>query len=113
MSTPKAAEADRRAAEQDPQGCRQRLKLTARQRRLTIEPQPPRSEPRQQTVIGRGSYGSSRRVYHATPQGRAVHAGWVRMPVEPATISRDLALHLRGARRAVLHWPIGARDRAR
>lgn len=34
------------------------------------------------------------RVYHATPQGREVHADWIRMPVEPATISRDLGLHL-------------------
>lgn len=34
------------------------------------------------------------RVYHATSQGRAAHADWIHMPVEPATISRDLGLHL-------------------
>jgi DNA-binding PadR family transcriptional regulator len=35
-----------------------------------------------------------RRVYHATKRGREVHSHWVRTPVEPATISRELALHL-------------------
>lgn len=35
-----------------------------------------------------------RYVYHITEQGRAVHAAWVREPVDPAEISRELPLHL-------------------
>ena len=35
-----------------------------------------------------------RRVYEPTAQGQAAHAGWVRAPVRPATIARDLGLHL-------------------
>ncbi len=35
-----------------------------------------------------------RRVYELTPTGRAAHMGWLRTPVEPATASRDLGLHL-------------------
>src|ERR1700728_5169813 len=39
--------------------------------------------------------GSRRRyVYHITEQGRAAHADWVRQPVNPATITTDLPLHL-------------------
>jgi DNA-binding PadR family transcriptional regulator len=40
--------------------------------------------------------GRSRRrfVYHITEPGRATHAAWVRRPVNPATISTDLPLHL-------------------
>jgi hypothetical protein len=33
-------------------------------------------------------------VYHATEQGAAVHAAWIREPVNPATVSQDLGLHL-------------------
>lgn len=33
-------------------------------------------------------------VYHITDAGRAAHAGWVRQPVNPATIAADLQLHL-------------------
>jgi DNA-binding PadR family transcriptional regulator len=35
-----------------------------------------------------------RYVYHITEQGRAVHAAWVREPVDPDEISRELQLHL-------------------
>jgi len=35
-----------------------------------------------------------RRVYEPTPTGRAAHAAWLRTPVDPATVSRDLGLHL-------------------
>jgi DNA-binding PadR family transcriptional regulator len=33
-------------------------------------------------------------VYHITEQGRAIHVAWVRQPVNPATITEDLPLHL-------------------
>ena len=35
-----------------------------------------------------------RRVYEPAQAGRAAHASWLRAPVEPATVSRDLGLHL-------------------
>jgi DNA-binding PadR family transcriptional regulator len=35
-----------------------------------------------------------RRVYEPAQAGRAAHASWLRTPVEPATVSRDLGLHL-------------------
>jgi len=35
-----------------------------------------------------------RYVYHITEPGLAAHAAWVRQPVDPATISADLTLHL-------------------
>ena len=35
-----------------------------------------------------------RRVYEPTPPGLAAHLGWLRTPVEPATVGRDLGLHL-------------------
>jgi PadR family transcriptional regulator AphA len=35
-----------------------------------------------------------RRVYEPTPAGRAAHLTWLRTPVEPATVPRDLGLHL-------------------
>jgi DNA-binding PadR family transcriptional regulator len=35
-----------------------------------------------------------RRVYEPTQTGRAAHASWLRTPVDPATVSRDLGLHL-------------------
>jgi DNA-binding PadR family transcriptional regulator len=42
-----------------------------------------------------GQAPSRRRyVYHITEQGRAAHVAWVRRPVDPATISADLGLHL-------------------
>jgi len=33
-------------------------------------------------------------VYHITEPGRAAHAAWVRRPVDPATITTDLPLHV-------------------
>ncbi|HEX3922626.1 MAG TPA: PadR family transcriptional regulator [Streptosporangiaceae bacterium] len=33
-------------------------------------------------------------IYHITEAGLAAHAAWVRQPVNPATISQDLPLHL-------------------
>lgn len=35
-----------------------------------------------------------RYVYHVTEQGAVVHAAWIREPVNPATVSQDLNLHL-------------------
>lgn len=35
-----------------------------------------------------------RRVYEPTLAGRAAHASWLRVPVEPHTAARDLGLHL-------------------
>ena len=35
-----------------------------------------------------------RRVYEPTQAGRTAHVSWLRMPVEPATVARDLGLHL-------------------
>ena len=35
-----------------------------------------------------------RRVYEPTQAGQAAHMSWLRTPVEPATASRDLGLHL-------------------
>jgi DNA-binding PadR family transcriptional regulator len=33
-------------------------------------------------------------VYHITEQGRSAHVAWVRRPVNPATVTRDMPLHL-------------------
>jgi hypothetical protein len=33
-------------------------------------------------------------VYEPTQAGRAVHAAWLRTPVEVSTVARDLGLHL-------------------
>jgi DNA-binding PadR family transcriptional regulator len=41
-----------------------------------------------------GQSARHRRVYEPTPAGRAAHAAWLRTPVDPATVSRDLGLHL-------------------
>jgi DNA-binding PadR family transcriptional regulator len=38
--------------------------------------------------------GRTRHVYEITPAGRAAHLDWLRTPVEPATVSPDLGLHL-------------------
>jgi DNA-binding PadR family transcriptional regulator len=35
-----------------------------------------------------------RRAYEPTPTGRAAHESWLRAPLEPATVARDLGLHL-------------------
>lgn len=41
-----------------------------------------------------GQSARHRRVYEPTEPGRAVHLSWLRTPVAPATVSRDLRLHL-------------------
>ncbi len=41
-----------------------------------------------------GQSARHRRVYEPTRAGRDAHAGWLLTPVEPATVSRDLGLHL-------------------
>jgi DNA-binding PadR family transcriptional regulator len=41
-----------------------------------------------------GEAARRRRVYEITGAGRAEHMSWLRTPVEPATVSRDLGLHL-------------------
>jgi DNA-binding PadR family transcriptional regulator len=41
-----------------------------------------------------GRPARQRRVYEPTHTGRAAHLKWLRAPVEPATASRDLGLHL-------------------
>jgi len=41
-----------------------------------------------------GQSARHRRVYEATEAGRAVNLSWLRTPVEPATVARDLGLHL-------------------
>jgi PadR family transcriptional regulator, regulatory protein AphA len=41
-----------------------------------------------------GQSARRRRVYEPTHTGRAAHLNWLRTPVEPATVSRDLGLHL-------------------
>ena len=47
------------------------------------------------TSFGRaGESARHRRVYEPTQAGRAAHASWLGTPVEPATVSRDLGLHL-------------------
>ena len=41
-----------------------------------------------------GQSARHRRVYESTQTGQAAHLDWLRAPVEPATVSRDLGLHL-------------------
>jgi DNA-binding PadR family transcriptional regulator len=41
-----------------------------------------------------GQSARHRRVYEPTQTGRAAHLNWLRTPVEPATVSHDLGLHL-------------------
>ncbi len=41
-----------------------------------------------------GRSARHRRVYEPTQTGRASHLNWLRTPVEPATVARDLGLHL-------------------
>jgi DNA-binding PadR family transcriptional regulator len=41
-----------------------------------------------------GQSARNRRVYGPTQTGLAAHLNWLRTPVEPATVSHDLGLHL-------------------
>ena len=41
-----------------------------------------------------GQSARHRRVYEPTQTGQAAHLDWLRTPVESATVSRDLGLHL-------------------
>jgi DNA-binding PadR family transcriptional regulator len=45
-------------------------------------------------VPTRSSTHRRRHVYEVTALGRAVHAAWIREPVNPATVSQDLGMHL-------------------
>jgi DNA-binding PadR family transcriptional regulator len=38
--------------------------------------------------------GRAPSVYDPTPRGRTAHERWVRQPIDPGTVSRDLGLHL-------------------
>jgi PadR family transcriptional regulator, regulatory protein AphA len=42
----------------------------------------------------RGVTRRRRHVYQVTAQGSDVHAAWIREPVDPATVSQDLGMHL-------------------
>jgi PadR family transcriptional regulator AphA len=41
-----------------------------------------------------GQPARHRRGYEPTPAGRAAHLSWLRAPVTPATVARDLGLHV-------------------
>jgi DNA-binding PadR family transcriptional regulator len=43
---------------------------------------------------GHGQSARHRHVYEPTQTGQAAHMNWLRTPMEPATVSRDLGLHL-------------------
>jgi PadR family transcriptional regulator, regulatory protein AphA len=48
-----------------------------------------------QAPAGRAAESARRRrVYEPTQAGRALHVDWLRTPVDAATVSRDLGLHL-------------------
>jgi len=48
-----------------------------------------------QAVVGQGAASARRRrVYAPTAAGRTAHVSWLRTPIEPATVGRDLGLHL-------------------
>jgi PadR family transcriptional regulator, regulatory protein AphA len=47
-----------------------------------------------QSPDGAGESARRRRVYEPTQTGRTANVTWLRAPVEPATVSRDLGLHL-------------------
>jgi DNA-binding PadR family transcriptional regulator len=50
---------------------------------------------RAQAPAGRdGQSARHRRVYEPTQTGQATHMSWLRAPIEPATVGRDLGLHL-------------------
>jgi DNA-binding PadR family transcriptional regulator len=43
---------------------------------------------------GAGESARRRRVYEPTEVGQATHMTWLRTPIEPSTVGRDLGLHL-------------------
>jgi ubiquinone/menaquinone biosynthesis C-methylase UbiE/DNA-binding PadR family transcriptional regulator len=47
-----------------------------------------------QAPAGPAEPGRRRVVYEATPSGRATNITWIRAPVAPVSVSRDLGLHL-------------------
>ncbi|MBV8994113.1 MAG: helix-turn-helix transcriptional regulator [Pseudonocardiales bacterium] len=48
-----------------------------------------------QALPGQGGQSARhRRAYEPTQTGRSAHLNWLRTPVEPATVSYDLGLHL-------------------
>jgi DNA-binding PadR family transcriptional regulator len=47
-----------------------------------------------QASHGAIEHGRRRLVYEATPSGRTANITWLRVPVSPVTVSRDLGLHL-------------------
>jgi len=48
-----------------------------------------------QAIVSQGTESARRRrVYEPTVAGRTAHASWLRTPIEPATVARDLGLHL-------------------
>jgi DNA-binding PadR family transcriptional regulator len=47
-----------------------------------------------QAVDGAGESARRRRVYEPTEAGRTAHTAWLRAPVDAATVSPDLGLHL-------------------
>jgi DNA-binding PadR family transcriptional regulator len=54
-----------------------------------------RGQIKSQTPSGQDGHSARhRRVYEPTQTGQAAHLNWLRTPVEPATVSRDLGLHL-------------------
>jgi DNA-binding PadR family transcriptional regulator len=49
---------------------------------------------RAQSQNGTGESARHRRVYEPTQAGREANVTWLRAPIEPATVARDLGLHL-------------------
>jgi DNA-binding PadR family transcriptional regulator len=49
---------------------------------------------RAMALDGAGEAARRRRVYEPTEVGQATHMTWLRTPIEPSTVSRDLGLHL-------------------
>jgi DNA-binding PadR family transcriptional regulator len=49
---------------------------------------------RAMALDGAGESARRRRVYEPTEVGRTTHVTWLRTPIEPSTVGRDLGLHL-------------------
>jgi DNA-binding PadR family transcriptional regulator len=56
---------------------------------------------------GAGESARHRRVYEPTQAGRTANLAWLRTPIEPATVARDLGLHLM---RFVMMEPVFSRE---